>query len=68
MDLRFYDGEKVRLTTVDGETVEGYAEYAYAEDHAPEMGEEEGLVLDIKNEKYPIEFPRHDIKSIEIIK
>ena len=72
MDLRSFEGKKVRLIDIDGDVFEGYAsDYIFPEDNVPE--EVEAIVLDypVKNNNhkfdYPVEFAAPEIKSIEII-
>ena len=72
MNLRSFEGKKVRLIDVDGNAFEGYAsDYIFPEDNVPE--EIEAIILDypVKNNnykfEYPVEFTAPEIKSIEVI-
>ena len=72
MDLRSFEGKKVRLIDIDGDVFEGYAsDYIFPEDNFPE--EVEAIILDypVKNGsykfEYPVEFTAPEIKSIEVI-
>ncbi|MCC8098002.1 MAG: hypothetical protein LIO44_05505 [Eubacterium sp.] len=71
MNLRSYEGKIVRLIDVDGEIYEGRAtDYIFPEDNEPE-GVESIVVKPFSGFKMSgkyVEFPREEIKSIEIIK
>lgn len=64
--LKFLEGENIRLVDVDNEVFEGeVGDYIYPEDNEPEG--EEGIILDDPAYEYPIQFNKKEIKSITII-
>ncbi|MCD8158978.1 MAG: hypothetical protein LUD77_08810 [Clostridiales bacterium] len=71
MNLRSFEGENVRLMTIDGEIFEGKAtDYIFPEDNEPE-GIESLIVKPFSGFRmagHYVEFPREEIKSIELIK
>jgi len=65
MKLNQYEGEKARITDIDGQVFYGHVtDYIYAEDNVPEG---ESIILKTLEGVY-IEFRREEIKEIEIIK
>ena len=71
MDLRRFEGNRVRLENMKGRVFEGYAsDYIFADDNEPEV---EGIVLNypVRDDGYkypnPVEFDAPEIRSIEII-
>ncbi len=67
MNLRKFEGKKVRITDTEGETFEGFAtDYVFPEDNEPEG--EEGITLEkCPQRPYLLGFNESDIKSIEVI-
>lgn len=66
MNLGQYEGKKVRLISKSGKTYIGIVgDYIDPEDNEPEGIA--SVVLDIPGAKHPVEFPEHDIVSIEAI-
>ena len=64
MDLRQYDGEKVKIVDVDGQVFFGFvSDYFYPEDNEPE---EESIVIDSVSGDL-LEFYEKHIKSIEVL-
>ena len=74
MDLRKYDGKRIRLTDVDGSVFTGYADYHDAEDNASNIsslsldldGDIENLQFKYKGDVY-IDFEEPEIANVEII-
>lgn len=67
MNLRKFEGKRIRLTNVESEVFEGRVEdYTYPEDNEPE-GVESITLYDCPQRNYPVEFYAPDIRSIEII-
>lgn len=68
MTLMKYYGKNVRIIAKNGKTFEGkVTDYFYPEDNDPE---EESIAIRCKKGSYvgkSIEFPEHDIVSIEIM-
>ncbi len=62
MDLLKYNKKYIRLTDIDGDVFENYANYCNKDDYEVE---EDGLELTVNNEVWI--FYESDIKSIEII-
>ena len=68
MDLKQFIGEWVRVVDMDGDVFVGeVSDYIWADDQPDEIGEIDAIVLDIPRAKYPMEFLRTDIKSVEVI-
>lgn len=68
MSLNEYYGKKVRIVAQNGKTFEGkVTDYFYPEDNEPE---EESIAIRCENSSLSgksVEFPEHDIVSIEIL-
>lgn len=65
-NLLKYEGENVRIITPDNKIFKGHVtDYVYPEDNEPEGIE--SIIIKTNDNRY-VEFPEHDIKSIEIIK
>lgn len=66
MNLRDYEGKTVRLRTTCGSVYEGrVSDWVSAEDNTDFCFE--SIILDISEEKFPVEFPKHEIAEIEIV-
>lgn len=64
-NLLKYEGKTIRVVTPDNQMFEGYVtDYVYPEDNEPEGIE--SIILKLSNGRC-IEFPEHDIKSIEVV-
>ena len=73
MELRKFEGERVRITDTDGQTYEGYvSDYIFPEDNYPEAVE--GIVLNrpVRGDGYvfdrSVEFAAPEIRTIKIVK
>lgn len=67
MELRRFEGKRIRLTDINEEVFIGRAEdYVFPEDNEPE-GVESITLYDCPQRPYPVEFYATDIKSIELI-
>lgn len=65
MDLKQYDGKRIRLISCDRKKYKGtVGDYVYPEDN--ENGKE-SIILDVDRGGGPIEFYEEDILSIELI-
>lgn len=72
-NLRQYEGERIRLTDIDGDVFEGKCcDYFFADDNSPDF-EEDAIALwkPVRNGETqyqnPVQFNNSEIKSIEII-
>ena len=66
MNLRDYEGKNVRLRTVCDSVYEGrVSDWVSAEDNT-DFGFE-SVILYISGEKFPVEFPKHEIAEIEVL-